>query len=204
MRTAIDVIPLCAWLGLTFFACTNKDEQFIKAIHSGQIAIVQQMLLEGQDPDTFYPLHSSFQKTFGIKKPEKKSVLFFALDEHQEEIALLLIEFGCDPNIEDQTGHTPLFLCAQWDYLSVAKALIANGANFAHKNTIGNTVLHQSAFSPGAKCMEFFIKLAQDVDPNLLNERNKYGKTPTSYAIEGKNKVAEDLLQVAIKKKHNK
>ncbi|PGH11948.1 TKL protein kinase [Polytolypa hystricis UAMH7299] len=57
-------------------------------------------------------------------------------------VALLLQEFGANPNVLDEDSTTPLLCACRAGHLEVAEQLVASGANPSTANLIGETPLH--------------------------------------------------------------
>lgn len=168
---------------------TENDEAFKNAIKTGNKQIVLEMLNAGQSPDTLYPSPPIIKKMTG-KYNIAKSVLFLAINEHHTEVALLLLEYGANPNAVTPYGETPLFWAAKNDDIDVAKMLLKKRASLKVLNGNGYSILHVASFAKGNKCLRLFLSR----DKTFLNHKNKFGKTPLMAAQEGGNTEGVQIL----------
>jgi ankyrin repeat protein len=102
----------------------------------------------------------------------------------------LLNEKGCNVNLADKKGNTPLHTALEGGGTFVAEALLAKGANPNLKNNAGNTPLHvaaQMGYQTVAKKL-----LCKGANPNPENNQNE---TPLHIAARnGEQCVVEELI----------
>ncbi len=124
------------------------------AIEEGNVERVEEYLETGVDPDL---------KT---EKGEFKhlSLLYYAVEQNQKEIAEVLISRGADVNL---TGRyqTPLHIAATRGYEEIAQLLVTHGAdvNFVEKQN-GYTPLHYAAWHGHREIAELLINQGSDVN----------------------------------------
>lgn len=78
------------------------------------------------------------KKLFEIAK--KSSINDQDIEEFKE-----LLDSGCDPNIKDEYGRTPLHLSSGRGHIALVKLLINYGADASAKDNQGSTPLHYAA-----------------------------------------------------------
>jgi ankyrin repeat protein len=132
----------------------------------------------------------------------REGMLHVACSEDGDpNVVKLLLDHGASPNLPDLFGNTPIFHV----YFSknpelakkIAGLLIASGANLAHKNMDGDTLLHRHFnLSPedNFKFIEFLLESGAPV-----NERDKNGQTPLHLVIINKIKFKKDFILLLIK-----
>ena len=95
---------------------------------------------------------------------------------------------GINPNIQNNFGETPLFLCLNLNNLEAFKILLTNNANCNIQRNDGNSLLHLAI---NENKIDFVnILLDNAANPNIIN-KNK-NQTPFHLAII--NKVNESIL----------
>lgn len=81
-----------------------------------------------------------------VQNNQGETPLFLSLEnELNEEIALILIDSGCDVNIGNYEDVTPLHLAVRWKSTNVAHKLIKKGADINFKDQDGYSPLHEAA-----------------------------------------------------------
>jgi ankyrin repeat protein len=90
-----------------------------------------------------------------------------------------LIAEGCDLNLHDENGMTPLHFAAQSNSLACASALIAAGAEVDPLDIHGNTPLFKAVFnSRGHGDLIRFLR-SKEADPEKTNH---HGQSPIGLA----------------------
>lgn len=156
----------------------HRNKIFSEAIIYGQTQKIEDLLMEGADPNV--------QSWYG--KP-----LLSEAASRAPEIVKILLKFGADPNIQDKWGRTPLFNAARGGNFEIFKMLLEKGAptNVIDKN--GEGLLHWAVWR-NEKIVE--ILLNKGMDPN---QKNKLGITPLHEAA---NASLEHVKIVGLLLKH--
>ena len=106
-----------------------------------------------------------------------------------------LLKDGCNPNIKDDYGWTPLHRAAYDGYADIAKVLLGHGADPNIKNNIGYIPLHEAAFLGYVNVIKSLLE--HGADPSIKDNKGTYGRTPLDCAREGKHFDAVNLLESA-------
>lgn len=101
-----------------------------------------------------------------------------------------LLNLGSDPNISNNLGETPLYLCVDIDNYDALIILLQYNAdtNIAKRN--GTTPLHLATKKNKDNFMHALLR--NKANPNLPNKL--YSQTPTHLAII--NKINEEMLSI--------
>lgn len=125
-----------------------------------------------------------------LRNHRDQTALHIAARSHSLEcVEILLKKGGCDPNIEDSDGRTPLHLALGRSLLAydVTEFLITWKANVNKTDKYGYTPLHIAALNELSQCVDILIQHGAD-----LSARTKGGtsalsiilrKTPTSLNV---------------------
>ena len=73
-----------------------------------------------------------------------RSLLFYAARYDQTDSVKQLLEAGCNPNITDNYGKTPLHEAIEKGCLDVAKVLLKEGIVFLKHKTLGHVIFQQT------------------------------------------------------------
>ncbi len=85
-----------------------------------------------------------------------------------------LIECGADVNRADLLGHTAVFYaCNSAELRNVILMLVHNGAQLAHRDQDGNTIMHQAA-----QTVPEMLRFLIDLEESLARCANVHGQTP--------------------------
>jgi hypothetical protein len=128
----------------------KKPMPLVDAILSGNIHQVRRHLETGVDPnqripgERAYPLHYAAHSYVNIIK--------------------LLIEYGADVNVKDESGQTPLLIAATVPYLEGIRVLIENGADVNAMDNEGNTPLKIASQGTPITALFSSIGVAPDED----------------------------------------
>ena len=150
------------------------------AVSMNDIALVQQLLNEGERPngrDTNY---------------DDITPLFLAVENGSVEIAKLLLKFGADVNAVDKRKRTPLMFIDRDATLELTDLLLAAGAKVNAKDELGNTALLNGAGTVETEVLKALINAGADV-----NAGNAAGETPLMTAAEEDDLERVTMLLVA-------
>jgi hypothetical protein len=98
-----------------------------KAVWNEKVEVVRQAVAEKADLNAVYDGHTA---------------LLLAIHRKNVSIVMLLIEGGANVNLASVTGTTPLMACVSLspaDSITVARALLANGADLSPQDHLGRT-----------------------------------------------------------------
>lgn len=102
---------------------------------------------------------------------ECKTPLHIATEEVEEDMALKLIQLGCDVNKKDKYGFTPLMNVIKHGCgVELVREILKRGANVNEQNKFGYTALHYACGSFYLSVMDLLIFYG--ADPRIRN--NKY------------------------------
>ena len=127
--------------------------------------------------------------------PEKSgsdiAPLIVAVQDENQEIVRLLVEYKANLNVQNEQGNTALHICVQRDDLQLLRFLLENGANARVFNKSDLTPVHLAARIGSIKSLEVFL----EHDPELVHLRSEQAdRTPFTDAIRGDHYDAARLL----------
>jgi len=111
--------------------------------------------------------------------PYGQSLPFHAVLENKMDILKFLIEQGCDLNIGDDDGLTPLHAAALGNNREAAVALLSSGAQPDIEDRYGNTPLFRAVYSYDGDLSVISLLLQNGADPL---HKNKAGVSPYEFA----------------------
>lgn len=109
------------------------------------------------------------------------SLLMYALQHKQDEIALKLVELGIDVNLQNTKGQTALhFMAVYKNDLSIAQAIIQHNADLSLQDSAGNISLWTAIFNAQGQyeLVKLLLEYGADVD-----SKNRTSKSPYDLAI---------------------
>jgi ankyrin repeat protein len=110
---------------------------------------------------------------------DKRTLLIHSVIAKNYILTEWLLKYGCDPNIIDQLGWSPLHYAAQNYSVLIGKLLIQYGANLEIKDKYGNTPLWRAVFSSQGN--GDFITLLIEYGADINNVNNS-GISPVKLA----------------------
>lgn len=109
------------------------------------------------------------------------SLLMYAIQHQQNDIALELINLGIDVNLQNSKGQTALhFLAVYKNDLALAQAIIQRGADLSVVDSAGNISLWTAIFN--ANGHYDLVELLLEHKANL-DSKNRTGKSPFDLAV---------------------
>jgi ankyrin repeat protein len=118
------------------------------------------------------------------------TALHLATSKNDAKTIALLLNWGADAEIKENTGKTPLHISAIQDSDKCTMVLLRYGANVRAKDHLGNTPLHYACKRGHLRIMKILIGHGAD-----LMDCNYFGETPLIYANLGDQLAAVQLLQ---------
>jgi ankyrin repeat protein len=174
------LLALCALLLILIWpggACARDlDDEFIKAVKSGETAIVQTLLGKGANVNAQDELTNT--------------ALGWAVMNDHLECATLLIEKGADVNIKSFRELSPLHLATNNHNLQMVKILLANRADVNAVDQYQWTALMNAIYLGSSKLVDVLLASGADV-----NAKNYLGRTSLYIAENlGHTKIAQKLI----------
>ncbi|EAX86968.1 hypothetical protein TVAG_471120 [Trichomonas vaginalis G3] len=102
----------------------------------------------------------------------QKNVLHFAIETGNLRLVQLLIECGCDKEMRDYCGHTPLIKASKNGRLEIVKYLVSVGANKEAKDIDGFTPLIWASENGKLDVVQYLISVGANIEAE-----DHYGKT---------------------------
>lgn len=158
-----------------------------KAVLNDDYAATRELLAHGANPDKADPYNS-------VDDPYDSAESGFpplsdAVAIRNENISLLLIESGANPNATDPDGFAPLDDAVSTRQTSVAQALLDAGADANRADPFGRTPLSQAVRNGDAAIAQDLI--AHGANPNAVDPE---GYTPINDAVNDDNVPIASLL----------
>lgn len=123
------------------------------------------------------------------------SPLAIAVTRGHFKIVELLINKGFDVNTRDYKGRTPLHYVGEYNYLEIAKLLLANNGDLTIKNDFGNQPLWVAVFNVRGEQERIpLVKLFLEKGADPLDENNN-GMSPLKFAKEVEDQELIRLLE---------
>jgi ankyrin repeat protein len=187
------------------FLNPNGYSMLFQAIDDENVEMVSFLLSKGIDTE--------------IKADYGRTALFnVARESGNVELAKLFIDHGADINTKDQSGSSPISICAWRGFSDMANLLLDNGVMIENdpqmyqdaiakgmsrlfyamkdlgipppeETKTGGTILHNAAAGGSEEIVQYFIDSGFD-----LNARDRYVLTPLHFAADWNRLDAIDLL----------
>ena len=136
-------------------------------------------LLWKNDIDGMLELLEKSPEEVNAMDSDGRTVLMEAALRNHIQVVYMLLQFGADPNIGDNTNYTALHFAAQEYAVDAVKALLKAGANVDAKDDYGNTPLGKAVYYNDEVGEVIKLLLDAGADKNL---ENNYGVSPIGLA----------------------
>lgn len=124
-------------------------------------------------------------------QPKKCEKMSKAVIDGDLQAVRKMIQQGCDVNMRDEFGRSPIFTASQFGHVSIVELLIEKGANTFARDDDGWTVLHVAASSGYKDVTETLIKHGSSKRTDFnVNERIQ-GFTPLKLSIEEEKRLTK-------------
>ncbi|CAL1285639.1 unnamed protein product [Larinioides sclopetarius] len=131
---------------------------------------------------------------------EKETVLHRACLKGYGEIVDILLKYNTNPNTRTKTGEAPLHYAVKCTHLSIAKALLTNGAIYNPVSQSGNTPLDHAVDVDIRDFLLFvnnIFKKVEDNDFSVFEHLTGKDEFTMRAAIRAKNQDGKSLIEVA-------
>jgi ankyrin repeat protein len=212
MRKEHRILLISVLLAFAGCGSLNPDTPLTSAASQNQIAEVQALLAQGDDPNGkdshgWSPLMWAARKgnIFVVRALLKAGAnpdlrdsyrngwtpLIHAIHKHQNKTALALLDGGGDPNVKAPDGGTALIMAAGDGNFEMVRALLARGADPAAETSAGVTALAigvaGGAFSDIDRpllgnCHTEIVRALLEKDPGLKLTNNLAGRYARFFA----------------------
>jgi ankyrin repeat protein len=123
---------------------------------------------------------------------EGRTALMFAIGNNNIDIVNILVNSGADPDIKDNAKWTPFIYASYIGNIDICNILIAKGVDIFAKTIFGVNAFMWATLNNHKNIVELLL-YSHHFD---IEDKDIYGRTPVSYAIEGKN---FDILKLLLK-----
>lgn len=168
----------------------NKDYEGVKKELAEGAAVNAQIItgmpalaiaVRNKDPKMIRLLGTAKNLDTEWKNREGDGYLHTAAHYYQGTAVMdALLAIGCNPDIPDSDGRTPLSRSVCYDGFGKLNALLKAGADINAKDENGNSVLHHTARNSFTSKEEMVWYLDHDAD---IDARNTKGETPFMVAL---------------------
>ncbi|XP_072554919.1 ankyrin repeat domain-containing protein 6-like isoform X2 [Paramormyrops kingsleyae] len=119
-----------------------------------------------------------------------RSPLHLASHKGHTEVVRILLQAGCDPDIEDDGGQTALHRAAVVGNTVIIKALIQDGCSLDRQDKDGNAALHEASWHGFSESVKLLVRGGANV-----HAKNRGGNTALHLACQnGRAKTFQVLL----------
>ena len=119
-----------------------------------------------------------------------KPLLVLAAETNNEECIHKLVRLGCDLNITDKFGWTPLFAACSMGHSSLVSYFIGNGCLINSRDSFYRTPLHQASHNGHLETVKELVKFGAALSPV-----DKKGYSPLDLAILNGHQDIEEYLR---------
>ncbi|CAM9117929.1 unnamed protein product [Scytosiphon promiscuus] len=152
------------------------------AVRTGRLTVTKVLLAAGADTSL----------TYGYRG---KSVVHFAVKDHEVPILKALLEHGANANARATDGSTPLHVAAETDNAESISLLVGAGANTEARSESGSTPLHLAASNFNLKVVIALLEHGAAVDAPDGGYRTPLHYAASNAGIPGVAEVVDVLLR---------
>lgn len=184
MKKLLIALTLCLLTATNGFGFNSKDKNdpIIKAIESGDINAIKNMLNNGLYVDSRDDNNGN-------------TMLMVAAEHGNVEICKLLINKGAKVNAKASMGFTPLLMAIGSENTdSIVTLLLQNGAHIDQENNGGVTALDLAVCCEKLSTIKLLLDNGANVDGNIYTQ----GLTPIMYAVSGIGVINEKMTKLLI------
>ena len=170
-------------------APVSLDLALLQSLEEGVIDAVELLLAVGANPYLSLPSGDiAITAIVNMRDKDGSSVLHSAY-KHADVASLLLSE-GCDPDVADIDGYTPIMMASKHGHCDTLSALIAAGADVNKADKFGVTPLMEAAKAGHFNIITTLINAHADA-----NKADNIGFTPLMEAARaGHNNIVTTLI----------
>ena len=122
----------------------SLDSALLQAIEKGVIDAVELLLAVGANPYLSLPSGDAAISAIVNMRDEDGWTVLHSAYRHADVTSLFLCE-GCDPNVVDNVGRTPIMVASKYGYCDTVATLIGAGADVNKATNTGTTPLIAAA-----------------------------------------------------------
>ena len=170
----------------------DLDHALINAVESGDMEESERLLLKGANVDTRRNYKNiPLPPILAAKEWDNKgpTPLIIAASYGELDIIELLLDYGADPNLQDNWGNTALMNNAQdvAEDTYITQFLLDHGADPNIKNMVGDTALMYAAWKGYIEIMDLLVNTG--ADPDIKNDAGQTAldilkkRRPDKYSI---------------------
>ncbi len=172
-----EIVELLIQVGADLESRLNGETPLIRAVHSGDIWIVNILLDAGANIDTTVnDINSPYYNDF--------TPLMIAVNDGDYDMSVILIRRGANVNYETRDGKTMLMIACKNGLYRIAIILIENGAHVNYKNIDGRTALMFACMYASSYYHVDIIRLLLDKGADI-NIRDSVGYDVFDYISSG-------------------
>jgi uncharacterized protein len=148
----------------------NREKDFYYAVVQNQAEELMKLMQE--DPNFCRDV-----------TPYNESLLYHAAVNGHQGIVDLLLSRGCEANVQNPDGYTPLHAAALHGFVPVMISLIKNKGKIDTEDKYGNTPLIEAVQHFNGDMGPIALLIENGANPG---HENKYGVSPFSLALQSK------------------
>ena len=152
----------------------SLDSALLQAIEKGVIDAVELLLAVGANPYLSLPSGDAAISAIVSTRGKDGWTVLHSAYRHADVTSLLLCE-GCDPNVVDNDGNTPIMVASQYGYCDTVATLVGAGADVNKAGGCEEYLLQQLLEAGHHNIVATLIGAGADVNKAMI-----LGTTPLS------------------------